>query len=143
MNQDSTIMADLHTIKVANFWLQPLVFFKLQPLSFKPSKKSTSSTSHPYCEKMFFQNSQPPTLAIFCAITGPAEHLSPINGLSLDDKVFNPPRFLETVKERLPIQVGFHAVWAGWLGSSLAMSVRMIASPSGGFVLNLMFAVPQ
>ena len=101
-----TITADLHTDKVANFRFQPSVFFKLRPLSFKPSKKSTSSTSHLYCEKMFLQSSQPPTLAIPRATTPP-----PINSLSPDDKVLNPPRFLEIVKERPPIQVGFRDVW--------------------------------
>jgi len=141
MNQEA-IMADLHTIKVANFRFRPSAFFKLQSLSFKPSKKSTSSTSHLCCETMFLQSSQPPTLAISRAIT-PPECLSPINSLPPDDKVFNQPRFLETVKERPPIQVGFRGVLAGQLGSSQAMSVRIFASPSRGLVLKLIPVVSQ
>jgi len=60
----------------------------------------------------FLQNSQPSTLTIFSAVTLP-ERLSLTNSLPLDDKVSNPHRSLETVKERLQIQGLFRgrAMW--------------------------------
>ena len=75
--------------------------------------------------------SQPPTLANgreeagFHVTTSP-EGLSLTKGLLPNAKIPNPPRFLETLKERPQIQrrpCGVWAVWVGRLGHSRATSV--------------------
>jgi len=133
--------SDLHIITVADFQFQLSV---LQASSFKLQTSSPARSPDPKLQLQVrvtpplredvLPKFTPPTLPIFRATT-PPERFSLTDNLSPGDKVSNPPRSLETVKERPPIQVGFCGVCAGRLGSRRVISVRMSASPPRGFVL--------